>query len=379
MSEMFVSRAKIDLFNQCGLRFDLKYIKKEKGLVEADNEQPSLFGNLVHTVLEKYFTKGNEDKILDLYKKEFEKSSLASKDFFDKGYLLLEAYVKDMGTKEILGVETPFQFYLSNGVPVKGVIDRIDKLSEEEIELIDYKTGFLSISENEMRSDVQLGIYELVVRQLYPWAKRVKLTLNYLNFGPTSIYKSEEERTTLASYLISMYNRIDKAIEEKQELKPRINKFCSFCEYKSKCVEYKTFLSSKDVDEQATFNGIISPANDIVIPVEQVSVFLDRLKAKSKILKDMQEKINDFLKEYIKANGNEKGVQLGNKNFSLARKKYTIYDVNTIVDLFKDKVDLNLILEPRKSIIDGFIEKDKQAAEALSKTKKTTFSEPYVK
>ncbi len=379
MSELFVSRAKIDLFNQCGLRFDLKYIKKEKGLVETDTEQFSLFGNLVHTVLERYFTAGNEKKALDIYKEQFEKSAMASKEFFDKGYLLLEEYIKDMGVKEVLGVEVPFQLHLENGVPVKGVIDRIDKLSEEEVELIDYKTGFLSITENEMRGDIQLGIYELVVRQLYPWAKKVKLTLNYLNFGPTSIYKTDEERVTLNAYLISMYNRIDRAIEEKQELKPRINKFCSFCEYKSKCTEYKTFLSSKGVDEEDTFNGIISPANDIIVPIEQVDVFLDRLKAKSKILKDMQDKVNDFLKAYIKANGSEKGIQLGKRTFYLAKKKYTDYDVNTVVDLFKDKIDLNLVLEPRKLAIDGLIEKDKEATEALQKTKKTKYSEPYVK
>ena len=59
-----------------------------------------------------------------------------------------------------LAIEFPFQFYL-NKLKVGGRIDRIDKLPDGRLEIIDYKTGNNIPDERKIKDDFQLSFYAL--------------------------------------------------------------------------------------------------------------------------------------------------------------------------------------------------------------------------
>ncbi len=134
MQDLFLSKSSIETFLQCGAKFDYRYLKKAE-LVENDQEkEAATFGSLIHKVLEDFF-KDKGQPILELYQKYYTEYPIKGQHFFDLGHRMIADYAKDSDNgNKILSLEKDFKLFLGNGVPVKGFIDRIDEISEEEIE-----------------------------------------------------------------------------------------------------------------------------------------------------------------------------------------------------------------------------------------------------
>lgn len=378
IDNFFASRNSLDTYKQCKYKFFLRYCEKTKGFVDSEDKKAAVFGNVIHKVQELYH-KDSSINILDLYKKEFVNSDIVDETFFNLGYTMVEDYTKDAANgKKILGLELPFELYLTNGVPVKGIIDRIDEISDEEIEIIDYKTSKYSLTEQELRYDLQLGLYDIVTRLLFPKYKKVKLTLNYLHYGKVSIYKTDDEREKLEAYVGTLYDKIVQSLKNPnpETMQPRVNSLCSFCEYKAICPEFQKIISKEAVNPEE-FKGLISKSSNLVVKEERLNELISNIKAKIKILKEVQDQANAYLKEAIRANGGEK-ANVGGKTFYLAKKKYTKYDVNTVIKILKDKVDLNIVLEPIKGQIDSIINNEEDLKE-LNATARIAYSDSYVK
>lgn len=381
MSDLFISRSKIDLYEQCQLKFDLKYIKKEQGLSEPSENQKTIFGSVIHATLEEYFKDEKKNNLMDIYKDQFAISEMTDKDLFEKGHLMLEDYAATVKNRKIIALELPFELYLNNGVPVKGVIDRVDELSETEVEITDYKTGFYHLTEEELRKDIQLGIYELVIRQKYPQYTSVKLTLNYLDYGKISIYKSDTDRKVVEDYLVVMYNKLSKAYESNKEAKPTVNKFCGYCEYRHKCNAYKDVLHSANIDDDKNFNALIAKTDGLVVDINKLDKFQELVEAKMKILKKVKDQINEYIKAHIQSQEVKSDyAKIGNTNYYLASKKMTRYDANAAMEIFRKRnIDFNRVFEVRKTEVDVILKEDKESLALLKKTANTSFSKPYVK
>lgn len=382
LEDLYLSKSSIEVYQQCEAKFDYRYIKKIE-VLEADSEkEAAVFGNLMHKVLEDYFTAGNNLPIIDIYKSSFNLYPIKSQDFFTLGFRMIEDYAKSTNNgNKILSVEYPFKLFLPNGVPVKGIIDRIDEISEEEIEIVDYKTGYSRpLTQDQLEKDLQLGIYNLVLRQVFPKYKRVKLTLDYLHHGKVSVYRTDAQLDALSNYLSAIYIKIQESIGSERDLKPTVNSYCSWCSYKANCSAFKEVITSPALKEDVdTYNGLISRETGIVVPFEKLDVFLDRIKSKMKILKKMETDVKDFILEHIEKSKDGK-AQVGKTTYYSTAKKYTEYDVNTVLDIFGDKkVDMNQVLSPQKMAIDELLKGDKEALGKLNVTAKKKFSESFLK
>jgi putative RecB family exonuclease len=75
-------------------------------------------------------------------------------------------------------------------VHITGYIDRIDKLPDGSIRIIDYKTGFDFMTRSEAENDSQITIYLACGARLFPKAPRVDMELHYvvkgIKLGPIS-------------------------------------------------------------------------------------------------------------------------------------------------------------------------------------------------
>ncbi len=380
MEDLYLSKSSVELYLQCGFRYEMKYIKKALGLQKREDTEASVFGNLIHDILEEKFSTRKGDDVLEMFREKFTKSSLLSQKFFDLGEFLLRDYVSvSTPTTKVIGLEIPFQLFLDNGVPVKGFIDRIDEIDKDTLLIIDYKTGYSQpLTPDGLQSDIQVGIYNLAAKILYPQYKNIIVSLNYLHFGKVSTQRSEENLERLKGYLKSIYEKVLISIETGKDLEPRINSYCGYCEYKSKCPLYKEVVE-KEGNDIATFNGMIIPESGLTVDIEKIDVFHKFIKGKIKILEDIEEKVKGFIGGHIKTNGSGGRVTLGKTNYVLSGKKYTNYKVSDVIEIAKSK-DLNLedLLSVQKGNVDSALKDDRESLRLLKEGASVAYGREFV-
>ncbi len=380
---LYLSKSSVETWKQCKLKFKNRYFDKLQSLNNPSDQQAAMFGTLIHTVLEKYFKSEKKENLIELYKNEYRNSNVESHELFITGMSMISDYAKDSESgNKILEMELDFSLFLDNGVPVKGFIDRIDEISPEEIEIIDYKTGYsMPLTEKQLAFDLQLAIYTMAIKQLYPQYKRVKASLHYLHYGKVSTYISNENLESTKAYLSIVYDRIVSARDSGEELKPNINSYCSFCDYKATCPAFQETVKSEELSLTGNLNALIAPEKGITVDIEKLDSFLDMVVNKQKLLKKIEVEAKAFIKRFIEQNGGEnRKAKIGNTTYTLNSKKYTTYDVRTLVSICKKKgIDPIPFLSTNKADIDEAFHSDKEAMDLLQANAKVNFSEGYVR
>jgi len=111
-------------------------------------------------------------------------------------------------------------------------IDRIVKTSDRYYEIHDYKTTSRIPTAEDIKKDKQLTLYALILKQRYPYIKKIRLIYHYLNFNEEiSITQPIEELDEIKKTTIQLI----KKIESSQVFPMKISKLCRFCRYKNIC------------------------------------------------------------------------------------------------------------------------------------------------
>ncbi len=235
LKEMHYSASSLDTYLNCPLQFYYRYVlgleEKEDLLQEPEAKD---VGNFLHGLLEEAFSKFiNKKPILndkfkkdffllfeDKFQQEFQKK-MRSDSFLIREVLefRLKRFLeneKKRDVSQILSLEKALEDrfeFLGQDFKFKARIDRIDKLSDKTILIIDYKTGSTDIlpdqasrieAEGFNRENLrdrlksfQLPIYLFLVEKLYP-GKKVNACLYNLrefgdNFGLSMLFRKEED------------------------------------------------------------------------------------------------------------------------------------------------------------------------------------------
>lgn len=250
----YLSFSQIQCFDMCPLHYKLRYILK----IPSEPSAPLSFGTSIHAALRDFYQEivqkrqPKAENILKFLEKNWVDEGYASKihqkQALEKARYVLKRYVKNnpIASKKIstIGVEVPFQFYITDNAKKKrsiklgGRIDRVDRLSNNKIEIIDYKTGSNIPQESELKGNLQLTIYALA-------AMNVNDVLFNRNRNPQdvllSLYYIEEEKklTTIRTRneLKDTKALIFKKVEEIETSDFVCNQsiFCQNCEYKMLC------------------------------------------------------------------------------------------------------------------------------------------------
>jgi putative RecB family exonuclease len=185
-----LSYSRLSRFEQCPLSFKLHYIDQSK----AAPNMSLKFGRVIHAVLEQLYQNVmdqetmaplSEKRALDLYSEVCIAEGLVGISPFEEGADILKEFVRSRGVvdhRNILAVEKEFEIK-AGPFPVCGFIDRVDSVDDETINVINYKTNRVLFTREEVDTNLQLSLYQIVAHKLWLWAKKVKLTFHMLRHG----------------------------------------------------------------------------------------------------------------------------------------------------------------------------------------------------
>ena len=284
-----LSYSRLSRFEQCPLSFKLHYIDQ----VQSEPGLPLIFGKTIHAVLERLLREVieheqtgpiPEERALELYREAWAISKMTGLDVFSEGF----AIVREQGIvshRDVLAIEKEFHVPVGP-FDVLGFIDRVDSIDDETIEIIDYKTNHLLFTRDELDSSLQMSLYELAARRIWPWVKKVKLTFWMLRHGlRQSTSRTPEQLEAALAYVQTLGEQTEKATE----YPARLNLNCCYCDHRNGCAAYGEALQGGKQFEC-----------DDLTNLEAVAKEREEVARLAKILYARKEELEDILKTQLK-------------------------------------------------------------------------------
>jgi len=244
-----LSYSRLSRFEQCPASFKLHYIEKRT----AEPGVPLKFGKLLHAVLEVLVREHMEnersgplsvDRAIELYREGWAKAGLTGMEVFQEGLDIIDDFVRDQGEldhRNVLAIEKEFRLRVGR-FTVLGFIDRVDWVDDETVEVIDYKTNRMLFTRDEVDHSLQMSLYHLAARMLWPWVKNVRLTFHMLRHGVRMRTERTEEQLQAAQTYVETVGAMT---EQATEFPARINSNCIYCDHRQHCPAYAEALKGK--------------------------------------------------------------------------------------------------------------------------------------
>ncbi len=166
-----LSHSSISMYAECPQKYKFRYID---GIPEKPKSYFS-FGNSVHQALEFLYGVPKPpppplEEVLKYYREHWVragyKDAAQEADFLEKGRLILEAFYRKNIESFAVPLYVEYQFKLEvDGVPVTGKVDRVDRLPDGRLSILDYKTG-KEIPSDRVATDSQLTMYQLACERM---------------------------------------------------------------------------------------------------------------------------------------------------------------------------------------------------------------------
>lgn len=312
MKVPYLSASRLKMAQDCALQYCFNYetptadamALKQMGN-HRDRSQAGRLGNNVHDALEEWRrpdADGNTPKptfgrLMNLYK---EISAKREVDFaaFEDGKKMLKRWFYRRGKKpvRVLYVERPFGNHNAphilerTGTPVFGFIDLIIEHKDGTIELIDYKTQRLDITQAEADNSVQAAIYLAVAREWWP-ERNLKFTFDLQRHGTVTTVWSDDRIEDFKDWLHGQYENI-KAIDSSDWTKvpATIGKGCTWCNFTDICPKAQDLMQNGAWD-------MLSPTmnNDLDTLLNELAT----IKASQSMLTKRKKTIDEHIKTQV--------------------------------------------------------------------------------
>lgn len=253
------SHSRISSFENCPLQYRYRYID----LLKTDVQGAEAFvGKVVHEVLEGLYLDLEKARAAgapvfaarfnEIWRRQVSpnvrivRENMTLEDYRALGERCVELYYTknhpfEGATSVKCEEKVEFKLDAEGRYRMRGYIDRIDWVGTDLIEIHDYKTGVLPRS-GALKTDRQLTLYEIALRDQYPGIKQFRHIWHYLAHDRKFVETRTED--DLRRTRLSTINAIRK-IEDTAEFPARQSALCGWCDYQSICPEWEGRLPQR--------------------------------------------------------------------------------------------------------------------------------------
>ena len=309
------------------------------------------------------FAKEDIERIKGMYNKTAAKEGIADTNLYHEGLQMVLMRVNSFVNGTILTVEDRFKVATDQGVMLIGAMDKVEELHDDTILVTDYKTSKYQETSAELKSDIQLSVYDAVAHIKYPGYKRIVLSLDYLRADPVYTYRTDQERADFLEYMLAIYKEMRQLREEKAV--PTLNDMCPWCDFTDHCTAYQEALSGK---------SFIKKKPEEYNDEELVKDYLD-IKSKKRILDTRERQLKFYILEKIKSGeqdltGNGKRLYI-RQNSSTAYNARTVYE-NVPLDVFLDMASIS------KRTLDEYLTRNPVHKEKIMETARKNYTAAFL-
>jgi DNA helicase II / ATP-dependent DNA helicase PcrA len=230
---LMLSASDIDTYRICPLKYKFARVFR----IPQEPTIHQRFGIVLHQVLERFHAAGGGSlaQLMDLFEVSWRRSGFGGSDdeqqFRERAVQALERYwrLDQESEGEPVWFERSFAFKIGPHV-LRGRVDRVDRRPDGSYELIDYKTG-KSKSEEELREDVQLSLYQMGAREAWRLETSAQSYFYVLTGEKVPVEHSEEELERVKGTVTEIAGGI-----LRQDFEPTPSpEVCRFCDYRIIC------------------------------------------------------------------------------------------------------------------------------------------------
>jgi RecB family exonuclease len=209
------------------------------------------FGSTLHRVLERFHDSGDAGvetvgQALAAYEESWIDAGYSSAEemaeAFGEGREIIQRYMAEHHAKpseaHTLYTERQLRYDMGDFV-LMGRIDRIDEYEDGLLEVVDYKSGRKEVTDEEVASDLAMGIYQLLVHKAFP-GREVRATIIALRTGKQGFARlGEAEIAELERDLHRLGNEI--LHREYEFLTPTKKSLCTGCDFVPLCSKHPDY------------------------------------------------------------------------------------------------------------------------------------------
>lgn len=229
----YLSYSQLDTFMTCPLQYKYRYILR----IPVPPSAALTFGDTMHKTVRAFYElvkKGEQPtkkQLIELLHTNWQHIGYRDRTYEEKmkrhGIELLEGfYDKGFDAKVIpTALEEPFTLRITPTLTLGGKIDRIDRLRDGTVEIIDYKTG-QAPKARDPKKDLQLTVYAMA-------GAGEKVIVSFYFFEDQKKVSSTRTKQELEAAKEEIARRADEM--SKSDFRPTPGRHCDFCEFRLIC------------------------------------------------------------------------------------------------------------------------------------------------
>jgi putative RecB family exonuclease len=311
------SYSRLNRYATCPLSFKLHYL-------DALPSEPAVelqFGTLLHRTLEalvREHVRSNRieriavDDAVRAFRREWSEGMLTDPALFADGLEIVKRWALREGTvdyRNVLGIEQEFELRIG-AHRVIGAIDRVDRVSDDTIRVRDYKSHRVLFAQDEVDANLQLSLYDLAARQLWPWAKHVELELDMVRHGVAHrTSRGDAAREATREYVLATVAQIEGA----KEFPATPHTHCNRCDHRQQCPSYADALAGKR-------EFVCTDHDDLVAVAKE----REEVARHAKILYGRKEELEGFLRGALEERACVEGAGMRYTMGSTSRTEYPL-------------------------------------------------------
>ncbi len=257
-----ISPTKIRTYKLCPAMYRLEYIDK-LGRFYHRARAGFAFGHSLHRALDTFHHAGGAEAVtpeeltasLDqLWVAKGYEGTEQETAFREEGERILQAYhaahVADatrraeaveageepVAPPHLLFTEKTLRMDLSPEVALSGRVDRVDEHHDGSLEIVDYKSGRSTVTEDDVAGALAMNIYQLLLKHKEP-DRRVFATIVALRSGDRASHEqTREESEALAAECLDIGETL--RTKDWENVLPVLNDYCPHCDFLPHCTKY---------------------------------------------------------------------------------------------------------------------------------------------